>query len=274
MNRPSQPSAVPETGLSCDRITVRYRKGQPAILDGQSVTIPGGHITAFIGPNGSGKSTLLKTLARQLAPESGTVILDGKDIATLPVRQVARRLGVLFQENSAPNDLTVKDLAYHGRYPHRRLFESLSQEDEEAVEQALIQAGAIALRNRPVSQLSSGQKQLAWIAMLLAQSPQYLFLDEPTTFLDLAHQFDVMELILRLNREWGKTIVLVVHDLNHAARYADHVLALRDGHIVSSGTPADVLTTATLREVFDVETQIIRNDANGKLYCIPTGRHG
>ena len=225
----------------------------------------------LIGPNGSGKSTLLKTLARQLVPEQGTVYLDGQDVSKLSGREFALRLGILFQENVAPNDLTVEELTYHGRYPHRRLFESIRPEDRQAVEQALELCGAQALRQRPISQISSGQKQLAWIAMLIAQSPDYLFLDEPTTYLDLAHQFDVMNLVRRLNRELGNTIVISVHDLNLAARYADHVFALREGRIVASGPPQEVLTVEILRAVFDVETRVIRDPA-GELHCLPIGR--
>ncbi len=274
MNPSTSPLTGARDGLAGSGLVVRYQKHQTPVIDGQSVTIPSGKISVFVGPNGSGKSTLLKALARQLSPEDGSVILDGRDIATLPAREVARRLGILFQENVAPNDLTVEELAYHGRYPHRRIFESITEEDRNAVTEALRMAGADKLRNRPVSQLSAGQKQLAWIAMLLAQAPHYLFLDEPTTFLDLAHQFDVMELVRRLNRELGKTILLVVHDLNLAARYADHVFALREGRIVASGTPSEVFTADTLRDVFEVEAQILRDETSGTLCCIPTGRCG
>jgi iron complex transport system ATP-binding protein len=268
----SASTPLPSSGLVGNALTVRYRKDQRAIIAGQSIEIPVGRITVFVGPNGSGKSTLLKTLARQLSPETGSVVLDGRDIATLSAQQFACRLGILFQENTAPHDLTVEALVLHGRYPHRKLLESLTQEDHEVVEQALTMTGVADLRDHPVNQLSSGQKQLAWIAMLLAQAPQYMFLDEPTTFLDLAHQFDVMDLIGRLNRELGKTVVLIVHDLNLAARYADHIFALRDGRIVAAGAPADVLTVETLREVFDVEARIIRDETTGTLHCVPAGR--
>jgi iron complex transport system ATP-binding protein len=272
MSRPADGREPHGDGLRGDGLTVRYQKRPPVIRD-QSLAIPKGHITAFIGPNGSGKSTLLKTLARQLHPGSGTVILDGKDIISLTGVEMARRLGMLFQENIAPNDLTVEELACHGRYPHRRLFESFSPEDFAAIDQALELSGAGHLRHRPISQLSSGQKQLAWIAMLLAQSPAYMFLDEPTTFLDMAHQFDVMDLIRRLNRQLGTTVVLSVHDLNLAARYADHILAVRDGVIVADGTPAAVLTAETLRRVFQVDARIIDDPALGGIFCVPLGRH-
>jgi iron complex transport system ATP-binding protein len=251
---------------------VRYDRNLPVVIDGQSIAIPEGRITALIGPNGSGKSTLLKTLARQLAPDAGQVVLDGRDIASLSRLQFARRVGMLFQENVAPTGLTVEDLVYHGRYGHRRLFESFTPEDRAAVEHALRMADIEHLRHRPVGRLSSGQKQLAWIAMALAQETQYLFLDEPTTFLDLAHQFEVMDLIHKLNRELRKTIVLVVHDLNLAARYADCIFALRAGRIAASGTPAEVLTVATLRQVFDVEARIIRDEQSNLFFCLPVGK--
>ena len=272
MSQTLQMMNVADTGLAGKNLTVRYQAKQSPIIEGQSFEIPVGKITVLIGPNGSGKSTLLKTLARQLLPELGSVILDGHDIVTFSPREFARRLGILFQENTAPNDLTVEELVYHGRHPHRRLFEPLTQEDRDAVEHALQISGADRLRYNLMSQLSSGQKQLAWIAMLLAQSPKYLFLDEPTTFLDLAHQFDIMDLVCRLNRELGNTVLLSVHDLNLAARYADHIFALRDGCIVASGSPASVLTVATLREVFHVETRIVHDDDSGVIYCVPLGK--
>jgi len=262
----------PEEGLSGEGLCVRYEANPLLIIDGQSIAIPEGKITALIGPNGSGKSTLLKTLARQLHPAQGRVILDGKNIADLPIRQFAQMLGILFQENVAPGDLTVEQLVWHGRYPHRRLFDSLSDADQAAVEEALKWAGLESLRHRPMNQLSAGQRQLAWIGMALSQSPRYLFLDEPTTFLDLAHQFDVMDLLSRLNRNLGKTIVIVVHDLNLAAHYADHLFAIRDGEIIASGATAKVLTVETLRRVFDVETRIILDEEGKILFCAPLAK--
>ena len=261
-------------GLDGEKLRLRYDPHQPLVIDGESLRIPHGKITALIGANGSGKSTLLKALARQLQPESGRVILDGHDIATLAPRRLAQKLGILFQEHIAPGDLTVEELIYHGRYPHRGLFESLTPEDHSAVEDALRMACLEAIRHRPLNQLSGGQRQLAWIAMAVAQSPAYLLLDEPTTFLDLAHQFDVMDLILRLNRELGKTVVLVVHDLNLAARYADYLFALHLGKVVAFGAPSEVLTVDTLRHVFEVETRIIRNQGEQAFFCIPVKRAG
>ena len=259
-------------GIAGEQLFVRYDPRRPVVINGVSIRIPEGKITALIGPNGSGKSTLLKTLARQLAPESGRVILDGRDIRSVPSRELARTLGILFQEHPVPGDFTVEELVFHGRYPHGGLFQSLAERDVEAVEEALRLADLLALRHRPLGELSGGQRQLAWIAMALAQEPQYLFLDEPTTFLDLAHQFDLMDLIRRLHGDLGKTIVLVLHDLNLAARYADEVVAMRDGKIVAYGSPSEVLTAETLRAIFDVETRIIRDEAGQILFCVPERR--
>ena len=261
-------------GLEAERLRLRYDPHGPPVIDDGSLQIPVGKISALIGANGSGKSTLLKALARQLPPESGRIILDGCDIAALAPRQLARKLGILFQEHIAPRDLTVQQLIFHGRYPHLGLFESPTPEDHAAVETALQIADLEGLRHRPLGELSGGQLQLAWIAMALARSPSYLLLDEPTTFLDIAHQFDVMDLILRLNRKLGKTIVIVVHDLNLAARYADHVFALRAGKLVASGEPSKVMSVDTLRYVFDVEMRMIRNEADQTFFCIPIRRAG
>lgn len=259
-------------GILGERLCLRYDPRQPPVIQEESLHIPAGKITALIGPNGSGKSTLLKALARQLAPEKGRVILDGRDISTLPSRELARTLGILFQEHTVPGDLTVEELVCHGRYPHGGLFQAFSAKDDAAVEEALRLADLAALRHRPLGQLSGGQRQLAWIAMALAQEPRYLFLDEPTTFLDLAHQFDLMDLVHRLNRDLGTTIAFVVHDLNLAARYADLIFAMRDGKILASGSPAEVLTVETLRRVFEVEARILCDEESGTLLCIPEGR--
>lgn len=258
--------------MTAEGIRVRYGPRDPLIIDGESLRIPQGRISALIGANGSGKSTLLKTLARQLPPESGNIVLDGLDIATVPTRELARKLGILFQERHAPGDLTVEELVSHGRYPHRSFLESFGAEDETAVGNAMGMAGIGELRHRLVGQLSGGQKQLAWIAMAVAQNPRYLLLDEPTTFLDMAHQFDVMDVLVRLNRDLGMSIVLVLHDLNLAARYADRLFALRAGKIIAAGAPDEVMTEGTLRRVFDVETLIVRDEARKTVCCIPLKR--
>jgi len=259
-------------GLKGEHLRVRYDPHQPFVIDGETMRAPHGRISALIGPNGSGKSTLLKALARQLPCELGNIVLDGRDIASYPSFELARKLGILFQERRAPADLTVEELLRHGRYPHRRLFESFQPEDDAAVESALRMAGIENLRHALLGQLSGGQKQLAWIAMAVAQSPHYLLLDEPTTFLDIAHQFDVMDLLVRLNRELGMTVVLVVHDLNLAARYADYIFALSAGKLVAAGAPEKVLNEDLLRSVFEVEARIVRDDVRGAPFCVPVKR--
>lgn len=264
-------SEKPPTGLAGEALTVRYDRRLPAVLETISLRIPEGKITALIGPNGSGKSTLLKTLARQLTPESGNVFMDGRDLRGMPARELARNLGILFQEHPAPGDITIEELIAHGRYSHGAFLQGFTDQDQEAIEQALKLTDLTELRHRPVTDLSGGQRQLAWIAMALAQEPRYLFLDEPTTFLDLAHQFDLMELIVRLNREHGKTVVLVLHDLNLAARYADHLTVMKGGAIFSEGAPSEIVTEELLRQVFEIEARITL-DESGHLHCIPTGK--
>lgn len=262
-------SASDQAGLHAESITVAYPSCADPVVVGQTFDIPLGVISALIGPNGSGKSTMLKAMAKQLCPSSGRVMLDGADLAHVSARHIACKLGILFQENIAPNDLTVEELTYYGRYPHHRLFDSLTAADHEAVEKALHLSGASKLRNHRVSQLSSGQKQLAWLALLLAQSPQYLLLDEPTTYLDLAHQFEVMEMVRNINRQLGCTVVVSVHDLNLAAQYVDHIFVMMDGKIIATGAPQEVLTPMTLREVFGVEMRVFRDAESGVLCCLP-----
>ncbi|MFP8952391.1 ABC transporter ATP-binding protein [Natrialbaceae archaeon A-arb3/5] len=229
------------------------------IIDGESIEIPPGSITALVGPNGSGKSTLLKGLARQHEPESGTVLLDGRDAYDLETKEFARKLGMLAQESAWPEGVTVEELAYHGRYPHRGFFEPVSDADQAAVDRAIDLAGVDELRDREMGSLSGGQKQLAWIAMALAQETDVLLLDEPTTFLDLRHQLQVMETIERLNVESETTVALVLHDIEQAARYADHMVALRDGTVYETGSPTTVVTEQLLAAVFGVEATINRH---------------
>ena len=241
-------------------MTLGYADDEPPAIDGASVSIPKEAVTALIGPNGSGKSTLLKGLSNQLAPERGVVELDGRDVKTLGTKELARKLGLLSQENTSPRSLTVADLAMHGRYPHRRPFESRTSEDEAAVERALSLAGVEHLRERAVGSLSGGQKQLAWIAMVLAQDTDILLLDEPTTFLNLHHQLEMMGVVKRLNAEDGVTVLIVLHDVNQAARYADHLLALADGTIHVRGSPEAVLSEELLADVFGINASVDHRD--------------
>lgn len=264
----SRPS--PASGFTANALHVRYHKGQPLILRDLSVAIPAGRITALIGANGSGKSTLLKTLARELLPNPGQVLLDGRSIATLPRLQMASRVGVLFQENVAPDGLTVEELVSRGRFPYRRLFESPTAGDLEAVEHALGWTGLLTLRHRPLDQLSGGQKQLAWIALALAQTTNVLLLDEPTTFLDLKHQIEVMRVIEKLRHDLGLTIVMVLHDVNQAARHASHLIAIRRGRVIAQGAPGEVITAEILRDVYDVDAEVL-TASDGIPVCVVRG---
>jgi iron complex transport system ATP-binding protein len=257
-------------GLAAHDLVVAYDRAP--ILDGLSLEIPAGQVTVLVGGNGSGKSTLLRTLARLLKPRGGTVLLDGASIASLPTREVAKRLGMLPQGPVAPEGLTVRQLVAQGRYPHQGWLGQWSDQDEEQTRAALQATELSDLADRPLDALSGGQRQRAWIAMTLAQATPILLLDEPTTFLDVAHQLDILELLRGLNRRDGRTVVMVLHDLNQAARYADHLIALRDGRIVAEGRPSEILTEGLVREVFEVESRVIPDPVSGAPLCIPIGR--
>jgi iron complex transport system ATP-binding protein len=245
-----------ESVLVGEDLSLRYPNSDETVVDCTRLDIPAGAVTAIIGPNGSGKSTLLKALARHLEPEEGQVLLDGERIQSFDQSELARRVGVLSQENEAPENLTVADLAYHGRYPHRGFFERVSDADHAAVERALELAGVEHLRETPMGQLSGGQKQLAWIAMILAQETDVLLLDEPTTFLDLHHQFRVLETIRQLNDRESVTVAVILHDIAQAARFADYLVALRDGQLYDWGPPSDVVTEQLLADVFGVAAAV------------------
>ncbi|MBF6364242.1 ABC transporter ATP-binding protein [Nocardia puris] len=234
-----------------------------------SVDIPAGAITVILGPNACGKSTLLRALSRLLVPAAGQVILDGKDIHKYSAKEVARRLGLLPQTSVAPFGICVADLVARGRFPHQRLLRQWSPEDERVVAKAMAATSITALADRPVEELSGGQRQRVWLAMVLAQDTPVLLLDEPTTYLDIAHQLDVLELCRRLNAEDGRTLVLVLHDLNQAARYADHLVVLREGAVVATGAPAEVLTPDLLEAVFGLRAMIITDPVSGAPLVIP-----
>lgn len=257
------------TTLHTDRLTLAY--DQAVIIEGLDVTVPSGQITALVGPNGCGKSTLLRGLARLLAPRGGAAYLDGKAIHRIPTRALATQLGILPQSPVAPKGLTVRELVAQGRYPHQAWFQQWAAADEQAVARALDLTGMHELAERPVDALSGGQRQRAWIAMTLAQATPVILLDEPTTFLDLAHQIEVLHLLERLNREEGRTIVMVVHDLNHATRHATHLIALRQGRVAAAGPPAEVVTPELLRSVFGVEGAVIADPHSGAPLCVPYG---
>lgn len=252
--------------LRSDAATLAYDKR--LIVDNLSLDIPAGSFTAIIGPNACGKSTLLRAMAGLLAPTAGRMILDGRDIATLAPRDIARRLGLLPQAASAPEGITVAELVARGRYVHQRLLRQWSVEDREAVAAALRVTNVTDLAERRVEQLSGGQRQRVWIAMVLAQQTPLILLDEPTTYLDIAHQMDVLNLLHELNIA-GRTIVTVLHDLNHAARYASHIIAMKAGTVVAAGPPAEVITAATVSAVFGLATEVIPDPVTGNPMVVP-----
>ena len=256
----------PGSRLSASALTVGY--GGAAILRALDFTVPDGAMTVLVGPNGCGKSTLLKTLARILAPSAGEVRLDGQPIRAIPTRDVARRLALLPQGPVAPEGLTVGELVAQGRYPHQSFLRQWSAADTRAVDHALDLTALQSLADRPVQSLSGGQRQRAWIAMVLAQETDLILLDEPTTFLDLKVQVDVMSCLAGIARA-GKTLVVVLHELNIAAAFADHLVMMRDGRIVAEGPPAAIMTPGTLHEVFDLDAQVIADPLTGRPVCIP-----
>jgi iron complex transport system ATP-binding protein len=257
--------------LAADRLTLGY--GDRTVIDALDLTVPPGRITAVVGPNACGKSTLLRSLSRLLAPRSGQVLLDGRDVHRMPAKELARTLGLLPQSPLAPEGITVTDLVGRGRQPHQGLFSRWTREDDIAVAEALDATQTAALADRPVDELSGGQRQRVWIAMALAQQTDLLLLDEPTTFLDVSHQVEVLDLLTDLNHRRGTTVVMVLHDLNLAARYADHLIAMEGGRIHAAGHPASVLTEDCVRAVFGIDSRVIADPTSGKPLMLPIGRH-
>jgi iron complex transport system ATP-binding protein len=254
--------------LRTEAVTIGYG-GDPVVRD-LSITLADGKVTTIVGPNGCGKSTLLRTMSRLLKPTSGTVLLDGQSVHDLHTRDVARTMALLPQSPIAPDGLLVRDLVGRGRHPHQRWFSQWSPEDERIVELALEMTDTASLRDRPLDQLSGGQRQRAWIAMTLAQETDLLLLDEPTTYLDLAHQVEVLDLVTRLNRERGRTVVMVLHDLNLAARYSDTIAVMKDGALVTEGSPTDVFTSARLAETFGLDADVLSDPRTGLPIIVPT----
>ncbi len=246
--------------------------GDNVVVDGLDLDVLDGTVTAVIGPNGCGKSTVLRALARLLPTKRGHVLLDGKRIDKLPTREVAKVLGVLPQAPIAPEGLTVADLIARGRHPHQAWYRQWSSDDEAAVAEALGWTGMTEFAERTLDELSGGQRQRAWISMALAQGTDLVLLDEPTTFLDLAHQVDVLDLVERLHTEAGRTVVMVLHDLNMAGRYAQHLIAMRAGKIIAQGAPSEVLTEPLLREVFELDAQVLTDPVAGTPLVVPVGR--
>lgn len=243
------------------------------ILHGLDLTVPPGKITVIVGANACGKSTFLRTISRLIAPTAGQVLLDGKSIHRMPSRDLARTLGLLPQSPIAPEGITVADLVSRGRHPHQSLFSRWTRQDDEAVDSALSATKTSDLAERPVDELSGGQRQRVWIAMALAQQTDILLLDEPTTFLDINHQIEVLDLLTDLNHTRGTTVVMVLHDLNLAARYADHLVALASGRVHRSGTSEAVLTEETVRQVFGLESRVIIDPISGRPIMLPIGRY-
>ncbi|MBS2936192.1 ABC transporter ATP-binding protein [Nocardioides sp. J2M5] len=257
--------------LEARGLTLAY--ADTAVVDDLDLVVPPGEVTVVVGANACGKSTLLRGLARLLKPRGGTVLLDGEVLHRLPTRQVARTLGLLPQNPIAPEGVTVSDLVGRGRHPHHGPFGRWTAADEQAVAEALVLTDTLQLADRVVDELSGGQRQRVWIAMALAQGTDLLLLDEPTTYLDVAHQVEMLDLLADLNARRGTTIVMVLHDLNLAARYADHLVALRHGRVVASGTPAEVVTEEVVRTVFGLESRVIDDPVSHTPLVVPVGRH-
>lgn len=257
--------------LSADALTLSY--GNRTIVDGLDLQIAPGRVTSIVGANGCGKSTLLRALSRLLAPVSGQVVLDGAALHTRSTREVAQVLGLLPQSPTAPEGIAVADLVGRGRHPHQRALARWSAHDYDVVADALEATRTTDLADRSVDELSGGQRQRVWIAMALAQETDILLLDEPTTYLDVAHQVEVLDLLTDLSVERGTTIVMVLHDLNLAARYSDELVAIRNGRVHAAGAPADILTSELVEDVFGLPNQITIDPVSGKPMVTPIGRH-
>lgn len=252
-------------------LTVGYRAGA-AILEEVDLQIPPGKITALIGANGSGKSTLLRTLGNALEPLGGQVLLDGLDLRRVPRRRIARAVSMLPQQPVAPEGITVRGLSEFGRHPHRGFLSRQTSQDRDIVDRSLAAAGLQELADRPLDTLSGGQRQRAWISMSLAQDTPVMLLDEPTTYLDIAHQLEVLDLLADLNTSRGTTVVMVIHDLNHAAHFAHHVVALHDGRVHAAGSPRDVLTEQLVQDVFGVGSVVLDHPVTSAPLCLPVPR--
>ncbi|WP_288748055.1 ABC transporter ATP-binding protein [uncultured Corynebacterium sp.] len=254
-------------GVVASSVTVGY--GQRTIIRDLSATFPAGKITTIVGPNGCGKSTLLRAMSGLLNLDTGTVSVDGQNISDMKRKDVARILGMLPQSPVAPEGLLVSDLVARGRHPHQAWFRQWSSTDEDAVFEALKQTGSADLASRTLDELSGGQRQRVWISMVLAQNTDILFLDEPTTYLDLATSVDILELVDSLRQELGRTVVMVLHDLNLAVRYSDYLVVMKDGQVIASGTPAEVITAELLQEAFNLRARVIEDPETGDPLIVP-----
>ncbi|RDI41414.1 ABC transporter ATP-binding protein [Falsibacillus pallidus] len=259
-----------ENMIRTDSLTLGY--GSSVIIDELDLTIPKGEITVFIGGNGCGKSTLLRSIARLLKPHSGSILLDGTSIAKLPTKEVAKKMAILPQSPTAPEGLTVLQLVKQGRYPYQTWLRQWSEEDEEKVNAALKATGMEELKDRQVDELSGGQRQRAWIAMTLAQDTDIILLDEPTTYLDMTHQIEILDLLFELNEKEQRTIIMVLHDLNLACRYAHHIVAIKNQKVYAEGKPERVINCSLVRDVFEMECEVTMDPLFGTPLCIPYGR--
>ncbi|MBK1787638.1 ABC transporter ATP-binding protein [Prauserella cavernicola] len=257
--------------LAVEKLTIGY--GERTVITNLDLAIPPGEITVIVGANACGKSTLLRSMSRLLAPQSGRVLLDGKLVHRTSAKELARVMGLLPQSPLAPEGITVSELVGRGRHPHQGILSRWKTEDDVAVAAALEATSTVELTDRAVDELSGGQRQRVWIAMALAQQTDLLLLDEPTTFLDVSHQIEVLDLLTDLNRDRGTTIVMVLHDLNLAARYADYLIALADGGLHAAGSAEDVLTADTVRTVFGLDCQVIEDPVSGRPLMLPIGKH-
>jgi iron complex transport system ATP-binding protein len=253
--------------LTARELTLAY--DDHTVVHELDLAVPDGQVTVIVGPNACGKSTTLRALGRLLKPKRGSVLLDGVDLAKIPTKKIAQSIGLLPQSPVPPEAITVADLVSRGRHPHQHWWQQWSDEDERAVTDAMERTDVTSLAGRPVDELSGGQRQRVWIAMALAQETDLLLLDEPTTFLDIAHQVEVLDLIRRLNHDQGRTVVIVLHDLNQAARYADHLVAMKEGRIVAEGRPGDVVTAELVREVFGLESVVVPDPVTGSPLVVP-----
>lgn len=258
---------TPMSRLSASALTLAYE--DRVVVEDLDLGVPDGKVTVIVGPNACGKSTTLRALGRLLKPRSGAVLLDGAALSSMPTRKIAQTIGLLPQSPVAPEAITVADLVARGRQPHQHWWQQWSEADERAVVDAMARTSVSDLADRAVDALSGGQRQRVWIAMALAQDTELLLLDEPTTFLDIAHQVEVLDLVRRLNRERGRTVVAVLHDLNQAARYADHLVAMKAGRVVAEGPPASVVTADLVHEVFGLDSIVIPDPVTGSPLVIP-----
>ncbi|MFI6473376.1 ABC transporter ATP-binding protein [Streptomyces sp. NPDC050516] len=253
--------------LTARELTLAYE--DRTVVHGLDLAVPDGRVSVIVGPNACGKSTTLRALGRLLKPRGGAVLLDGTELARIPTKKIAQSIGLLPQSPVAPEAITVADLVSRGRQPHQHWWQQWSEADERAVTDAMERTDVAGLADRPVDELSGGQRQRVWIAMALAQETDVLLLDEPTTYLDISHQVEVMDLVRQLNHERGRTVVMVLHDLNQAARYADHLVAMKAGRIVAEGRPEDVVTADLVREVFGLDSVVVPDPVTGSPLVVP-----